>query len=146
MRRLLQQGLPETLFFIVVIYMLVFLQAGLPAEATKDAVPKFFLSSALIYFFLGLASGFPVFIKRVSREGLGVEMRLLVLPGFVVLYVALLPYLVAVRGLNLPDFALGEGLFFASRASAVWLGTLVSRSLVRDPERTVSYLRTPYQL
>jgi hypothetical protein len=145
MRRLLKRGLPETLWFIVALYLLMFLQSGLPGEAVQDA-PSFFLFSALIYFILGFAPGILALIRRVSRDGLGLDLRLLLLPGLLVIYIALLPYLLAVFALDLPTFGLGEGLLFSSRAAAVWLGFLVSRSFSREPDRGVTYLRPPYQL
>jgi len=125
---------------------LLFLQAGLPGEEILDVLPQFFLSSALIYFILGFAPGIIPLVKRISREGLGLDIRLLLLPGLLIIYVVLLPYLLASFSLNLPHFGLGESLIFSSRVAAVWLGILLRRSLGREPDRGVTYLRPPYEL
>lgn len=146
MRRLLKQGLPETLWFIIALYLLMLLQSALPAEVVQDVLPSFFLSSALIYFILGFAPGILALFRRISRDGLGLDLRPLLLPGLLMVYVALLPYLLAAFEFNLPHFGLQEGLLFSSRAAAVWLGFLVSRSFTREPERSVTYLRPPYEL
>lgn len=141
MRKFLLQGLPETLYFLVALYLLVYLQA----EEVSDILPSTFLFTAFIYFLLGFAPGCPGLLRKISREGLGLNIRPLLLPGLVVLYVALLPYLASTYAADLPDLGLGTGLVFASRAAAVWLGFLLCRSVGREPDRAVSYLRPPYQ-
>ncbi len=145
MRKLLLQGLPETLFFFIILYLLQYLQGNLPAAEAPEFLPASFLYTALIYFILGFAPGCPGLFRRVGREGLGLNLRLLLLPGLAVLYVALLPCLAASYPVNFPELGLGGGYFFASRAAAVWFGFLLCRSIGREPDRPVSYLRPPYQ-
>ena len=143
MRRLLRQGLPETLLFIVVLYLLVFLRSSFSGEELQEILEPQLFPHGLIYLILGFAAGIPPLVKRASREGLGLNWQLLLLPGLVVAYVALLPHLLETLELNLPVFRLEEHLTFASRSASVWLGILLSRALERPQERSSTYLHLP---
>lgn len=149
MRKLIFQGLPETLLFFLTLLLVINLKSPwftAPERSSSQFIGRWYLQAAL-FFLLGFLPGLFAMLKRILRNGIGFNFSLLALPGLVLLYLVLLPFLLTVFELNFPGIrALGENLYPASLVASLWLGATICRSFERDAERVLTQLKAPYQL
>ncbi len=150
MRRLIFQGLPETLLFFLTLLLVIKIGGSwftAPEGSESSQFIGHLYSQAGLFFLLGFLPGLLAMFKKIFRNGAGFNLSLLVLPGLILLYLALLPFLVNVFKLNFPGTrVLGENLYTASLVASLWLGAVICRSFERNPERMLTQLKAPYQL